>query len=769
MTALDSAYKVPRAAAPTDLFLDGNVGRGPDADFAARVLAGASERLRRYPDATTLTALLADRCGVQAGQLLVTAGGDDALDRICRVALADGGALILPRPGFEMVARYTRLAGGRLVEVPWPTPTYPTEAVLAAIGPDTRAIVVTSPNNPTGGIATAEDLRRLSQAAPEAWLVVDLAYAEFADDDLTDAALKLPNAVVVRTLSKAWGLAGIRVGYALSTAARIASLRAAGAPYAVSTPSLLLAEARLREGDAPMQATVARVRFEREDLRQRLKSLGAQAPQSQGNFVFAQVDDPIWFRDAMAGLGIAIRAFPGVPGLERAVRISCPADADAYDRLTQAIETVLAPQAWLFDLDGVIADVSRSYRTAIIQTAAAFGVSVTGAQVAAAKAAGDANNDWLLTQRLLSRAGVVVSLEAVTETFERLYQGTADEPGLWQTETLLVSAERLQAWASQRPMAVVTGRPRADAERFLASMGLQDCFQAVLCMEDGPAKPDPSPVRTALRRLGVDRAWMIGDTPDDAKAARAAGVLPLGILAPGDSDRQALTRAGCARVLDRVEQLAELGQAPTVEKTRLTVPPAEPKRQATVVRKTAETDISVCVKLDGSGRSTIRTGIGMLDHLLTGLSRHSRIDIEIQCQGDLHIDDHHTAEDVAICLGTALDRALGDRVGVTRFGSAHAPLDEALARAVVDLSGRPWPEVTLGLRREALGGLACENVPHVLNSLAIAARTTLHVDVLRGENDHHKAEAAFKAVAIALRQAVATDGSSRVASTKEVL
>ena len=97
------------------------------------------------------------------------------------------------------------------------------------------------------------------------------------------------------------------------------------------------------------------------------------------------------------------------------------------------------------------------------------------------------------------------------------------------------------------------------------------------------------------------------------------------------------------------------------------------------------------------------------------------------------------------------------------------PLDEALARAVVDLSGRPWPEVQLQLRREALGGLACENIPHVLNSLAIAARTTLHVDVLRGENDHHKAEAAFKAVAIALRQAVATDGSERVASTKEVL
>ena len=193
------------------------------------------------------------------------------------------------------------------------------------------------------------------------------------------------------------------------------------------------------------------------------------------------------------------------------------------------------------------------------------------------------------------------------------------------------------------------------------------------------------------------------------------------------------------------------------------------ERKAAVERNTLETQITAAVNLDGTGVAKLETGIPFLEHMLDQIARHGLIDLDINAQGDLHIDDHHTAEDVSICVGTAIDRALGDRKGVTRFGSAYAPLDEALARAVVDLSGRPWPEVQLQLRREALGGLACENIPHVLNSFAIAARTTLHVDVLRGENDHHKAEAAFKAVAIALRQAVATDGSERVASTKEVL
>ena len=192
-------------------------------------------------------------------------------------------------------------------------------------------------------------------------------------------------------------------------------------------------------------------------------------------------------------------------------------------------------------------------------------------------------------------------------------------------------------------------------------------------------------------------------------------------------------------------------------------------RTGTFERKTAETEVSVTVNLDGTGAAYIQTGIAFLDHMLTALSRHSRIDFTIRCEGDLHVDDHHTAEDVAIALGTALDRALGDRRGITRFGSAYAPLDEALARAVVDLSGRPWPSVELDLKREMLGQLATENLTHVLNSLAIASRSSLHVDVLKGSNDHHKAEAAFKALALALRAAVRSDGTDVVPSTKEVL
>lgn len=191
-------------------------------------------------------------------------------------------------------------------------------------------------------------------------------------------------------------------------------------------------------------------------------------------------------------------------------------------------------------------------------------------------------------------------------------------------------------------------------------------------------------------------------------------------------------------------------------------------RTAQIERKTSETEISIELCIDGQGRAQVDTGIGFLDHLLTSLACHGRFDLELKCQGDLYIDDHHSVEDCAIVFGRALDRTLGDRKGIRRFGSAYAPLDEALARAVVDLSGRPCAVVDLGLTRETLGKLSTENIAHVIQSLAMTSNSTIHVDVLRGTNDHHRAEAAFKALALALRQAVARDGVD-IPSTKGVI
>jgi len=193
------------------------------------------------------------------------------------------------------------------------------------------------------------------------------------------------------------------------------------------------------------------------------------------------------------------------------------------------------------------------------------------------------------------------------------------------------------------------------------------------------------------------------------------------------------------------------------------------ERMAVIERRTSETDIRLTLALDGTGESTIDTGLGFLDHMLTAFARHGRFDLELACSGDLHVDDHHSAEDCALALGQAIDRALGERRGIRRFGHAYAPLDEAVVRTVVDLSGRPYACVDLRFRRPALGDVASENLIHVFQSLAMAGLLALHVDQIKGDNDHHIAEAAFKSLALALRQAVARDAHDEVPSTKGTL
>ena len=189
-------------------------------------------------------------------------------------------------------------------------------------------------------------------------------------------------------------------------------------------------------------------------------------------------------------------------------------------------------------------------------------------------------------------------------------------------------------------------------------------------------------------------------------------------------------------------------------------------RSVTVERATSETEIRLALDLDGTGQVAVQTGIGYLDHMLTALGKHGRFDLDLQVTGDLDVDDHHTVEDSALALGSAIDQALGERRGIERFAHAYAPLDEALARVVVDLSGRPFARVDIPFRREVIGDVATENLTHFFQSLAMTARMALHVDVLHGDNDHHKAEAAFKALAIALRRAVARTGSAEIPSTK---
>ncbi|HUS46758.1 MAG TPA: imidazoleglycerol-phosphate dehydratase HisB [Phycisphaerae bacterium] len=194
-------------------------------------------------------------------------------------------------------------------------------------------------------------------------------------------------------------------------------------------------------------------------------------------------------------------------------------------------------------------------------------------------------------------------------------------------------------------------------------------------------------------------------------------------------------------------------------------------RTASIERKTKETQIALSVNLDGSGATDVQTGIGFLDHMLDHLGKHSLTDLKIKAAGDLHVDDHHTCEDVAICLGQALARALGDKAGIARYGSASVPMEEALANVSLDLSGRPAVVFTVKFAGDKIGAFDVQLIEEFLRRLAATAGMNLHVNVPYGTNDHHVAEAIFKAVAQALRQAKSVDPArgGDVPSTKGTL
>ena len=215
------------------------------------------------------------------------------------------------------------------------------------------------------------------------------------------------------------------------------------------------------------------------------------------------------------------------------------------------------PDGLLFDLDGVIADVRESYLRCIIETAADLGCVVSESDVETAKRRGRANNDWVLTRELLLEHGIRVDLDEVTRIFQNRYLESSGRPGARERERLLAPTEVLQSLTTRYPSAIVTGRPRDEAEWFLGRFDISQCFRSVVAMEDAPLKPAPAGVLLAMKRLGITRPWMLGDTPDDMTAATAAGVVPVGVtsIIENEETRRALIDSGARLVISNIKEI----------------------------------------------------------------------------------------------------------------------------------------------------------------------------------------------------------------------
>lgn len=513
----------------------------------------------QYPDAGPLQQAIADRHHVAPEQVVVTAGGDEAIDRTIRVCMRDRAAefrkILTHHPTFEMFDVYANSSAGQLVGPTWLEGDFPLPEYLGQAEQSVALAALVSPNNPTGRAIPTDILRQAVGELEGAGIpvLVDLAYIEFAADDPTEWLLNQSRAVMIRSFSKAFGMAGLRLGYALCADVEMAqAIRSIGGPYPASQISLVLGQ-RALQATPQLAEETSRILQHRERLVQWLEELQFYVFPTDANFLLARSPQAMPLAKRLLDQGIAVRWFPDKPLLENCLRITVP-------------------------------------------------------------------------------------------------------------------------------------RNPAEMQLF----------------------------------------------------ARAIG--------------------------------RESSRPPLVEGSVLEPREARPgSRRGQVERQTRETTIECRVNLDQPQPPQIDTGLGFFDHMLTALAVHGQFDLQLVCHGDLHVDDHHSIEDCGLVIGAAIDQALGDRAGVGRYGWCLLPMDEALAEVAIDLSGRPASAIELGLGGERIGEVATENLTHFFQSFATALRAALHVHVLKGDNDHHRAEAAFKGVAKVLGQAVAPTGSSQIPSTKGTL
>ena len=469
-------------------------------------LAESFARLHEYPDGTfaELREAAARYCGVTAEQVVIGAGADELILICARTYLGPASSAAIEEPTYGLYRIATELAGASVTGTP--------------DGAD--LIWVCNPNNPTGELREPVAIAALAREHPGAAVVVDEAYYEYAGATCVPLIAEQPNLIVLRTLSKAFGFAALRVGWAVASPEAAAELELRRPPASVSGPAARIGAAALREPRIDVSGPIA----ERERVRAALVAAGYDCPEGHGNFVYVRSDEPLGA--ALEEQGLVVRVVSG---------------------------------------------------------------------------------------------GIRITLR----------------------------------------------RPREN-DVLLAALG---------------AAAEPAPGRTAY-----------------------------------------------------------------------------------VTRTSTETALRVSLDLDGAGRARCETGVGFVDHLLTLLTFHAGIDLELVAGGDLDVDEHHTVEDVLSALGDALTEALGDRHGIARYGAATVPMDEASATAAVDLVMRPHAEITLSFAGERVGGLALSLLPHALERFAMQAGCTIHLTAV-GADDHHVAEAAFKALGRALREACVPTAAG-VQSTK---
>ncbi len=520
------------------------------------------EDLLKYPVYGNLTQKIADYKGVSIDEVKVTNGADEALFSLINSYLDNGDEMLTVTPSFSMPKLYANLAGGKVVEIPYKERwIFPIEDFLKEIeqNPKIKIIHLTSPNNPTGDCISYDNAEKIINAAKDKLVIFDETYAGYCDFSMIDRVKKYDNIAVVKSFSKDFALAGLRLGYVISNSEVIKTLKTVISPYSVNTIAKIAGVAALSDPEH-FEKVKKNVKKSVDFLSSKLMEIGITTYPSKANFVLADAGEKADFiYNLLLNNGIKVRKF-SAKETKSLLRITAP----DLKNCKKIVSLLTSKPTLIFDMDGVLVDVSNSYRTAIKKTYEYFsgGKTVSDKEIEQAKNLGGLNNDWDLTEYLLKKDGFSADKQDLIDVFQKIYFD--DGKGLIKNEKFLFDKKLIEELAKDYHLTVFTGRPKQEALFALKNAQVEDFFYPVITMDDLPVdkqKPDTLGIEKIISKVNTDKIYYFGDTKDDMICGTNAKATAVGVLPPqnqSDEKKNALVSNGAKAVITTINDIKKV-------------------------------------------------------------------------------------------------------------------------------------------------------------------------------------------------------------------
>lgn len=557
-------YEIPLHLEDYRLKLDCNENTiGPSPQVMAALQGITEKDVKFYPAYGKILEKLAAYNNTTEDMILPANGADEVINCVFNTFVEPEDSVLTVTPSFAMPKIYARTVGCNYKEVPYTEKwAFPINELIENIEETTKLIIITTPNNPTGEAISRENLLKILAVSGDRYVLIDETYFNYSEETFADLIETYPNVLIARSMSKDFGLAGLRFGYLIASKDNIKHIKKVISPYSVNNLAVRAACAALDDIDH-LNYCVSQVKESKKLLTEGLSRLAVRVYKSDANFILADFGEKTDFiYKKLLNAGIKVKNFGNAPHLENCLRIGIP----DVENTRYILESLESRNLIIFDMDGVMIDTSNSYRLAIRGTYEKFsGKTLTPEMVQMAKNQGGLNNDWDLTYYLLEKDGISVSFPEIIEKFQELYWGN-DGNGFILNEKLLISPESIAMLAKKHDLAIFTGRPKKEAEFALKSWGIEQYFSPVITMEDPPkgrGKPDPWGIQEIMRITSPKEVYFLGDTVDDMFAAKQAGIKGIGVLPPQDKTkdlRRALFAHGAFEVLENTEDLLQLLQ-----------------------------------------------------------------------------------------------------------------------------------------------------------------------------------------------------------------